>query len=348
MIDQEKDNTGIKETTDAPLENLVDHYAALGMKRRETTPGNREGILGKRIDLHDDLPDAPRAEFVSTPLEDFAEKLLNYMGKGDKTIGTEARRPIKPVQFNPRPENLGLGAIPKKEVMDKIKNGQIVSDKDLRSKAYRSVSYIGQESGPRDQPGMKYGDHVRVLVGKYEGLCGIVVEYDEEEDRCCTVQLDINKKNVTVLTKQIEKLDNNQLQKETEVNKESGLKEEEKEEKKRKKIRWILPGIRLQVVSKKYRGGRYFEEIGRVEDVLDERSFTFITMKGEMLEDLEEKHLETIMPKVGEKIMVLKGENRGSVGVLHELKKKENKLVVRIERNVLEYVDYALDDCCSL
>ena len=49
------------------------------------------------------------------------------------------KRPTNPVQFMPRPEGLGLGAIPKQEIIEKIKSGKTVTDKDLKSRAFKSV-----------------------------------------------------------------------------------------------------------------------------------------------------------------------------------------------------------------
>lgn len=111
----------------------------------------------------------------------------------------------------------------------------------------------------------------------------------------------------------------------------------EKKEKKQKKdkkslkhrddsrgFKWIVPGIRAKIVSKKYREGKYFLISGIVSDVLSEKSFLFVTDNKECIEDLKEKYLETEMPKIGGLVKILKGEHTQKVGKLHSRDKKNN------------------------
>ena len=122
---------------------------------------------------------------------------------------------------------------------------------------------------------------------------------------------------------------------------------DENKEKKKKKHKWILPGITLRIVSKEYRDGRYFEDLGDINDIMDSRTFSFVTKRGEILEDLEEKHLETVMPKAGQRVIILKGPNRGTVGIMTERNKKENTVLVKVETNSIEFIKMTQDDCSA-
>lgn len=315
------------------------------VKARQEAP-TRRPMLTKRIALDQDLPEeTTRDVYAAAPLANFGDTLLKKMGMGREDVEGSSlqKRPKDVVQYNPRPENLGLGAIPKKELLDKIKKGQEITGKDLRSRMFDNTS--GRE---KEDNGLKFGDQVRVTEGRYEGLEGIVIELDEEDDRYATIQLNLNQKNVKLHIRGLEK----QSLKMGQINKQPSamiVENEDQDEKsdKRKKLKWVLPNIILRIISKDYGHGKYYEEIGYVNDILDKKTFSFVTKSGDILEDLREKQLETVMPKIGEKVLILRGPHRGVVGILKERNKKENSLLVKIEENNLEFIKMTQDDCSS-
>lgn len=353
MADQQK--TAIENEVESPKPaeelNEVELAKQLGIIPKNPQGAlTRKTIVTRRIALNDELPDDPDCVgYRSMPLDVFGEKLLKNMGYGDAKVEGEAlkKRPVGIVQYNPRPEGLGLGAIPKKELLDKIKSGKNITSRDLQSRMFNNKSGIHKED-----EGLKFGDLIKVIEGKYEGLDGMIIEVDEEDDRYITIQLTLNQKNVKVHARSLEKKNTIQAQPATKgastAQKESGQAEDSKADgKKKKKLKWILPNIYLRVISKDYRGGKYYQEVGYVNDILDSRSFSFIMKSGELFEDLEERQLETVMPKVGEKVLILKGQHRGIIGVLKERNKKENSVLVKIEENQIEFIKMTQDDCSS-
>lgn len=323
----------------------------LNIKRDQNVP-RRQTLLTKKISLDDQLPEeATKDKYYKSPLDAYGEKMLKTMGMGDEKVeGSQlTRRPKDVVQYNPRPDNLGLGAIPKKELLDKIKSGQDITSKDLRSRIFNNISGTGE----KDDGSLKQYDRIKVIGGKYEGLFGMIIEVDEHDDQNVTVQLHLNQKNVKIQSKWLEKsteVASNPSQRpagdivsppvfpsEFDI---PGIK-------KRKKLKWIMPNIVLRIVSKDYRGGKFYEETGYVNDILDPRTFVFVMKSGEILEDLEEKQLETVMPKLGEKVLILKGDHKGVIGVLKERNKKDNSVMVKIEENQMEFIKMTQDDCSA-
>ena len=96
-----------------------------------------------------------------------------------------------------------------------------------------------------------------------------------------------------------------------------------------KTLKWILHGIKLKIVNKKYKDGKYYLTEGTVGDIITPEIFSFIAEKGEALEDLREKDVETVIPKLQNKIIILSGKFKGSVGILLERSKSKNEVVVK-------------------
>lgn len=106
----------------------------------------------------------------------------------------------------------------------------------------------------------------------------------------------------------------------------------------------MVPGIRVRVVHKRYKDGRYYNTKGRVEDVISRTTF-MMTMEndGLMIDDVKERYVETALPKAGGRVMVLSGEHKGERGKLLERNSKKNKAVVQLEED-LNIVNLTYDD----
>ena len=63
----------------------------------------------------------------------------------------------------------------------------------------------------------------------------------------------------------------------------------------------------MRIISKKYRSSEYYNQKVIIKDVIDNFTFFAYTNLGNYLEDLREKEIETIIPKIGEKVLVLVG-----------------------------------------
>jgi ribosomal protein L24 len=64
-----------------------------------------------------------------------------------------------------------------------------------------------------------------------------------------------------------------------------------------------------------------------------------------MIRDLREKDVQTIVPKPGETVLILKGSHHGQKGQVFQRDKKKEKVTVQTF-NELELVNLSEDDVC--
>lgn len=252
---------------------------------------------------------------------------------------------LKPIQFNPRPPGLGLGSIPKKEILEKIKNGEIITNRDLVNTNHEHYKLIGDDDGLGSENNMvKFGDKVKIYKGKYEGLDAVLKEVNEDE-RFAVVELGLNQKNVKVALRHLRKFKKKKL---NEKVKEAKMKKVKKKKKKKfKPLEWITVGIKLKIVSRKYEKGKFYLETGVVSDILTPEVFTFVTDQGQILDDLKEKQMQTVMPKKGMNVKILKGEYKGKIAALVERRKKDNAVKVQLSEDG-RIVELTQDDCSTV
>lgn len=114
----------------------------------------------------------------------------------------------------------------------------------------------------------------------------------------------------------------------------------------RKLLRWVIPGIRVRIISKTIRDGQLYSSKGVVQDVLDDCSFTLLTDSRELLDFLSERDIETLIPAIGKDVMVLRDEHRSEVGKLVERDKRRNRVVVQLQ--AAELLTLTQDDISEL
>jgi len=138
--------------------------------------------------------------------------------------------------------------------------------------------------------------------------------------------------------------------------KQEKLKEKRKKEKKAKKklkekskpeqVRWVRPHIRVRIISKKLGGGIYYNKKARVEDVVSQFAFIVVMEDGgKLLEDVHEADVETVIPKIGGRVLILTSakQHRGEVGKLLEKNVSKAKAFVQLEGD-LEILEVSFDD----
>ena len=87
--------------------------------------------------------------------------------------------------------------------------------------------------------------------------------------------------------------------------------------KKKRRLKWIVPGIRVRIISRKFKKGKFYEEKVLVNDILSRSSFEVLTKNGQLLEIPKEKYVETYIPsKKGSKILVVYGDYKGKMAIL--------------------------------
>jgi G patch domain and KOW motifs-containing protein len=107
---------------------------------------------------------------------------------------------------------------------------------------------------------------------------------------------------------------------------------------------WLIPNIRVRIVSRTY-GSQYYKEKGVVVDVTPSGGATLLMDHGQQVLQVAERHLETALPKVGGQICILAGNHyyRFSKGKLLQRDSKANRGSVQLFED-LSIVTTSLDD----
>lgn len=111
----------------------------------------------------------------------------------------------------------------------------------------------------------------------------------------------------------------------------------------KKKLKWVQPGLRVRVRSKSAEEGTLYNTKVLVHDVIDDYTFT-VFFKGKPIESLSERDLETVIPKAGETVMVLK--ERRLAKLLERNRRKDEVLVQFLEPD-FELLKLRQDDVCE-
>lgn len=107
---------------------------------------------------------------------------------------------------------------------------------------------------------------------------------------------------------------------------------------------WLIPNIRVRIVTKKVARGRQYLQKGVIMDVLQGGSEAVIQMTdGELLEKVPERYLETALPKVGGKAIILSGPNKYSKGKLLERNSDTCRGIIQVFED-MNVVTVSLDD----
>ena len=105
---------------------------------------------------------------------------------------------------------------------------------------------------------------------------------------------------------------------------------------------WLLSQIRVRVISKKVCNGRQYKQKGIIMDVIRAGEGVLQMTDGEVVE-VKESWIETALPKVGGKVVILQGPHRYKKGKLLERHSSSGKGFVQLyeDMNVLKL---SLDD----
>jgi G patch domain/KOW motif-containing protein len=104
---------------------------------------------------------------------------------------------------------------------------------------------------------------------------------------------------------------------------------------------WLIPNIRVRVVSSKY-GSSFYKDKGMVVDVTRKGVATLKMSNGQLIHAAE-RHLETALPKVGGNACILTGKQRYAKGKLLERDSKANRGAVQVFED-MSIVTTSLDD----
>ena len=108
-------------------------------------------------------------------------------------------------------------------------------------------------------------------------------------------------------------------------------------------LHWLIPNIRVRVVSKKLSSLQYKQK-GLVLDVTHGGAYATLHMSdGQILDRVPERYLETALPKVGGNAIILTGKHRLQKGKLLERGSESGKGVIQLFED-MNLVKLSLDD----
>jgi len=107
---------------------------------------------------------------------------------------------------------------------------------------------------------------------------------------------------------------------------------------------WLIPNIRVRVVSRKYAKGRHYKQKGIIVDALHGGRKAVLHMtNGEVLDCIPERYLETALPAIGGNAIVLTGQHKYEKGVLIEKNLDKGEGVIQLFED-MHVVSLLLDD----
>lgn len=336
----------------------VDPTLAIPMIQKRCTP-NEEGAGSE-----------PRAETVpkeanyeAVPVEAYGLAMLRGMGwKPGQGIGRTFKQVVKPRVNSLRPKGLGLGA--------NLAEVQALAPTSPHRPRKPGEE---QEKDKEDQPqGLVAGGYVVVLSGPYRGLYGKVEGLDPDNARAM-VRLAMGSRMVTVseyclqpVSQQefgkksknsldpshVSKTSSGQQNGAASMRKGSELPTRQGAEEKRKHLpdrqdeppaksekaasrrqHWLHRDLRVRFVDKLYKRGQYYNTKMIIEDVLSPDTCVCRTDEGQILDGIREDMLETLIPKVqGKRVMVVLGPQAGRVGHLLSWDREKSQAVVQLRR----------------
>lgn len=275
-------------------------------------------------------------EFKDVSVDGFGAALLGGYGwKEGMGIGKNAKEDVKVVEVKRRTAKEGLGFVadlPPPTSKKGERNGKVEGDK--RKKEEKVVRIVrGRDVGLKASVVGRIGDDVLVLkvLGSSEEVKVRVEDVAElgsvEEDRCLRKLKDLNK----VKNREEERGSRSKHRrdevKERRVDNNHGGKEERrvdgnhggKEEKGKKQVPWLTSHIRVRVVSRSFKGGRFYLKKGEVLDVIGPTTCDIsMDESREIIQGVSQDMLETAIPRRGGPVLVLHGKHKGAFGSLVE------------------------------
>ena len=112
--------------------------------------------------------------------------------------------------------------------------------------------------------------------------------------------------------------------------------------------RWLQPGIRVRIISKKSPGGvaAYLQKVA-VLDVYEAGTASVRFDDDSVIEGVKQNYLETVLPSVGGICVVLTGEHRGQTAQLLEKRKESDNIVIQLTSE-LDIVILGMDAVAAL
>lgn len=263
-------------------------------------------------------------EFKGTELGDLAAALLRGYGWTEgKVLGrNKNKEDTKIVDFQKRSGTYGLGFSPSTADPKKNRSGDwILPDSATLEKRERDN---GKEREIERNSGRREEDLQRERIGSRKTK---VENGDARDERVGSRRNEEVERERSGSTRRREKDEERDRGSSRKKERESKRQQEHKET---KVVRWLTSHIRVRIISKDFKKGKYYLKKGEVVDVVGPTTCD-ISMDGtrELLQGVEQGMLETALPKKGGAVLVLYGKHKGVYGNLVEKDLEEETGVIR-------------------
>jgi len=105
--------------------------------------------------------------------------------------------------------------------------------------------------------------------------------------------------------------------------------EEKRKEKLNRKDNWLHKNIIVKIITNKL-GEKYYKKKAIVTDVIDLYTAVVKLIETGTVIKLDQAHLETVLPAVGRKVLVVNGAYRGEIATLEDINEKEFSVKIEI------------------
>lgn len=322
-------------------------------------PNSVDAILLKK--LKSDLDRLPEDEgfdqFEEVPVEGFGAALLaGYGWHEGKGIGRNAKEDVEVVEYKRRTAKEGLGFHADHGAKAKVKD-------ELGSKKREN------DESKMENSAFSVGKEVRIVSGREMGLKGRVLEVvrgsellilrlsrseeevkvgvnevaelgSEEEENCLKKlkELKIQSFKDDANRSDRKSKDSSRQRKESKRSREvdgrrdvGEVKHErvQRDERKTNRVSWLRSHIRVRIISKEFKGGRFYLKKGEVVDVVGPTTCDISMDDGrQIVQGVDQDMLETALPRRGGPVLVLFGKHKGVYGSLVEKDTEREKGVV--------------------
>nr|XP_027201922.1 G-patch domain and KOW motifs-containing protein-like [Dermatophagoides pteronyssinus] len=312
-------------------------------------------------------PDEPKLnDYEQIPVNVYGAAMLRGMGwKEGAPIGGINKSITPIIEPQLRPRGLGLGA-----------------DISIRKQLEQKNSNRTTTSQMKDEPILRKGCHVCIEFGPYKGYYGIVENLTGDESIYVQVRLTLTKDAIQILqdllrivTKQeydseskvinkyrydeYKKKDSQQQQQHQSRSRSSSR--SHSRERRRSSLKdermdddgddgsgeiWIVPKIRVQIVDKKYKNGRYYKE--KVV-IMETRGNECIcrTKDKKILNNVTQSMLRTVIPSLSDpsiQVMILRGRYQGKLAKIDTVDWKHEQAMINLTGYISKPFSIALDD----
>ena len=261
--------------------------------------------------------------YKNTPIENFGEKLFEKMSKNKNTnLSRKRKSTLEIKEIIPRNNKYGLGYHPEEDINKNLK-----------------------------EPISFYGIKIKIIEGKFKNLTGKILNTNKyfsfndlmKNNENIEIQLDLNDQKIYIQNNNII-----QLNEEEKIENEKNIKLEEKEKEEvenngKNKLEWIQEGIIIRIIKE---NSKYYNTKAKVENIMDEYSFSLLTNDNTLHMEFTEDDCETVIPKINEDIIILTGEYKGKLAKLLERDKKNNIVNVQLFEDISQIIQLSQDDIC--